>query len=368
MKARRSTRDKLRPRDFQFSLGRMLVAMTLCAVLLGLDVLPTLGVAKGAILSMVVLLVLFSDWSLRHEGVVELALQTGNFRRAVEILSRVVEADPEDPDRYYRRACAHQAAGDLPAAFSDFTKAAQLDASHAAAWAGRAVIEQRRGNLQQSVDDATIAICLQPGNVDMLLIRGLAYLALGRFEDALKDNTQAIQIDEHGATAYCFRGLVHLTARSFDQALRDFHEARRLGATGHVLPVGESFALFKLGRYGEAVAAVEACLAEDPQCADALGAQAWMLATCPDDSFRDGQRALEAAQAAEQRSDAASFGWERSLAAAYAELGQFDRAVEHAQNVLDLAPPVEQAMAQERLTNYKVGRPYRDFGTDGRSS
>ncbi len=230
------------------------------------------------------------------------------------------------------------------------------------------MIEQQRGNLQQAVDDVTIAICLKPHDVEMLLTRGLAYLALGRFEDALKDNTQAIQIDEHGATAYCFRGLVHLTARSFDQALRDFHEARRLGATGHVLPVGESYTLFKLGRYGEAIAAVETCLAEDSQCADALGAQAWMLATCPDDSLRDGQRALEAAQAAEKRSHAASFGWEKSLAAAYAELGQFDRAVEHAQNVLNLAPPVEQATAQERLANYKAGRPYRDFGTDGRSS
>ena len=57
---------------------------------------------------------------------------------------------------------------------------------------------------------------------------------------------------------------------------------------------------------------------------------AWLLATCPDNSVRNGQKAVELAQQAVQLSNGRSPEILDTLAAAYAEAGRFHEAVETA--------------------------------------
>ena len=54
-----------------------------------------------------------------------------------------------------------------------------------------------------------------------------------------------------------------------------------------------------------------------------LGLMAWFLATCPEQKYRDGKRALKLAQTANQLSDDEDLD---KLAAAYAQLGDFKNA------------------------------------------
>ena len=91
---------------------------------------------------------------------------------------------------------------------------------------------------------------------------------------------------------------------------------------------------------------------------------AWVLATCPDASVRNGARAVELAQQAERLSGGKDPSLLGTLAAAYAEAGRFAEAVATAQRALDLATAQTNTAQVEtlraRLGLYRAGSPFRD--------
>jgi len=91
---------------------------------------------------------------------------------------------------------------------------------------------------------------------------------------------------------------------------------------------------------------------------------AWLLATCPDASLRDGSRAVELARKAEQLAGSSHPEVLDTLAAAYAEAGQFSEAIETAKKALQLVSAQHNsAMAdavRARLKLYEANSPYRE--------
>src|SRR5439155_1177041 len=75
----------------------------------------------------------------------------------------------------------------------------------------------------------------------------------------------------------------------------------------------------------------------DPDDGNALNNLAWVLATYPADTIRDGKRAVELAEKAAVLPGGEAPIVLRTLAAAYAEAGDFSNAVNTAQHALDLA-------------------------------
>lgn len=147
-----------------------------------------------------------------------------------------------------------------------------------------------------------------------------------------------------------------------DQATADLAKAIELGA-GYGLVTcyrNRGAMLSVVGKYGQALRDYQRCLelrSSDPLTLINL---AWLLATCPDDALRDGPRAAELARRACELS-----GWKQpnllgTLAAAYAETGQFERAIEYQQEAIGLASPKEVTRLRKALGQYKAGEPYRD--------
>ena len=120
------------------------------------------------------------------------------------------------------------------------------------------------------------------------------------------------------------------------------------------------------GRFAEAIVHLREALrlpADDASRAIAMNRLAWMLATTPDASVRNGPEAIMLAQQAILLSDPSEL-LGNTLAAAYAEAGQFDAAVQTAEEALKLAsahknkPLADDLRA--RLKLYKAGVPFRD--------
>ncbi len=88
---------------------------------------------------------------------------------------------------------------------------------------------------------------------------------------------------------------------------------------------------------GEAIMHYEKSLSIAPETVVVLNNLALIFATCSDPSFRNGERAIQLATQADELSGRNNPSIVRTLAAAYAETGQFQKATETAKRALNLA-------------------------------
>jgi len=142
-------------------------------------------------------------------------------------------------------------------------------------------------------------------------------------------------------------------------AVRTLDELRRRHHSIRAYQCALAFA--KRGEYGKAIVELNAAIQSDPNNCDAHYLLGWIHATCVHDAYRDGEKAVLHAR----RSLASGDGlgcWSvpefiriACLAAAYAEVGDFERAVLQQRKAMDEAPePVKQRLGF-CLTLYEEG-------------
>jgi len=115
------------------------------------------------------------------------------------------------------------------------------------------------------------------------------------------------------------------------------------------------------GEFAEAISDYEAAVRVDPDRALALNDLAWLRATCLMAEFRDGAKAVEEATKASELTNWKKAHCVGTLAAAYAEAGDFDSAVKQQKKAIDLLTEEEEELRadfEERLKLYQSGKPY----------
>jgi tetratricopeptide (TPR) repeat protein len=121
-------------------------------------------------------------------------------------------------------------------------------------------------------------------------------------------------------------------------------------------------AFFQKGQMAEAITHYQKALEINPNNAAAQNNLAWMLAICPQASLRNGNRAVELAQRANQLYGGNNPLVLRTLATACAEAGRFPEAVETAQRALQLAEaqsnPALANDLQSLMKLFQAGVPY----------
>ena len=200
-------------------------------------------------------------------------------------------------------------------------------------------------------------IFLEKGQLDEAISRLQAAIDL-RPENGPAHNNLAKALLQKGRLA---EAMVHY--RKFSEIEPQNVEARNILGT----------ALIQQGHVKEAIEQWQEALAIEPENGNAANNLAWVFATCPQDSIRDGPRAIELAEKALRVSGGKIPMIFRVLAAAYAENGRFDEAIETAQRGADLANSQENLTLATDLQNnialYQSGKPFRDPSIrNGRSS
>lgn len=109
---------------------------------------------------------------------------------------------------------------------------------------------------------------------------------------------------------------------------------------------------------------------EDPSTLEIMIGLAFFRAACPVAEFRDGAKAVELATKACELMDWKNAWFVNTLAAAYAEAGDFDFAVKWQKRAIDLLPedasPEVRADYESRLKLYESGKPYRESPSENR--
>jgi tetratricopeptide (TPR) repeat protein len=117
------------------------------------------------------------------------------------------------------------------------------------------------------------------------------------------------------------------------------------------------------GRYREALTHLQAAYLANPGDVGIANNLAWLLATCPDATYRSGPQALRLAEWACKATDYKSPPLLDSLAAAYAEVGQFEQAVRTIRLAIEIVRSSSQGSTQTldaRLELYLAAKPCRE--------
>jgi len=127
------------------------------------------------------------------------------------------------------------------------------------------------------------------------------------------------------------------------------------------LYVSRGIAYENKGEYDAAVADFEKAVELNPDSVAANNELGWLLSTCPEDKYRDGKKAIILGTKACELSRDEDPADLDTLAAAYAETGNFDAAVQWQNKAVTLGGSdwAREVDADGRLTLYKARHPYR---------
>ena len=158
---------------------------------------------------------------------------------------------------------------------------------------------------------------------------------------------------------------LYLSGNRVAQAIHHYEKALQLqpGIVRAHVNLGQLYRLS--GRAGDAIEQYRKVLEVEPDLARVLNDLAWVLATDPDAGVRNGNEAVELALRACELTGRADPAKLDTLAAAYAEAGHYDKAVETGEAAKELAREKEERAGMEsRLSLYRAGKPFRsDVGT-----
>jgi len=220
--------------------------------------------------------------------------------------------------------------------------------------------------IYQAIDCYTETLYLSEDNPWALQSRGALYNKIGEYENAIEDLSRYILLSPKDDFGYIHRALSLRAIKKFDKAISDLNKAIKLkpNKSEGYLHRGNTYS--KTGNYNLALADFEKAIAMDPESSSVYQAVAWFYATCPERDFRDGTAALKFAEKSMEIEKKNRFNPRLydTLAAAYAELGQFKNAIKAQKQAIALLKEEKYVDESEykirnRLDLYKKGKVYR---------
>jgi len=203
-----------------------------------------------------------------------------------------------------------------------------------------------------------------PGLHDNL---GTALDKEGRMDEAMVEYRKALAITPDFANAHNNLGFALFRKHRLDEAIEEYQAAVESDPSLVIARSNLGNALLRAGRPKEAVEQFEEVLKMDPEHPTALNSLAWVMATSPDASLRNGTRAVALAEQINRITGGKLPECLDTLAAAQAEAGKFDEAVLNEQRAIDAAQAAgNKSFAEEatgRLKLYQAKQPYRDGTT-----
>jgi Tfp pilus assembly protein PilF len=174
----------------------------------------------------------------------------------------------------------------------------------------------------------------------------------------------ALNVTAGNATAYLGMGYALLEAGKVDEGITELNKLLRIQPNFAEGYYRIAAALYSQGRTRESMDQYRAALSCDPNSPRFLNNLAWLLATAEDPSLRNGEEAVRLAERACALTDYRGAFCVDTLAAAYAEAGQYQDAVKMAERARALALDSGERDLAERtrklLELYRAGHPYHE--------
>lgn len=229
--------------------------------------------------------------------------------------------DENNAETYYRRGRVALGKGEYNNAVENFTKSLEINSNIAMAYFGRSFAWKQTGEIDQALDDVN----------------------------------KGIKLDSSKAAVYVLRGDIYLDKKEYRLALINYNTAITIDPTDEWLYLIRANYWYVIGNFRNEVFNLEKALKLKPSDFRVLNSYAWLFATCPDKSYRNGSKAVAFAEKAVKESRSAETL--DTLAAAYAEVGRFDDAIKIQEEAIDIMKKTRNikcfSESIERLKSYK---------------
>ncbi len=221
------------------------------------------------------------------------------------------------------------------------------------------------GNVLRAMREFSLSLAYNPNNTDARENLAHVLTLQGKFPEAEAQFLAALKTQPTSASAQAaYANLLRREGRT-SEAL--YHLRMAVLFKPDVETLMDLSALeYSRGHSNRAVAELKQALAikPNPMKATVLNNLAWILATCPDGSVRNGTEAVQCAEEACALTSFRQSGMVGTLAAAYAEAGRFSEAISMAEKAVSLATDAGDmqfaAANQQLLLLYRAGKPYHE--------
>ena len=225
-------------------------------------------------------------------------------------------------------------------------------------------------NMEQAILDLDSAIKLDPKNSRAWLFRGSAKAILKEYDEAELDVNKALDLNPESALANSLKFYVFQMTERREEAIEYIQKAVELDPNRAMYHSNLGSVLLQLGKREEAIASFNKAVEVEP--AYYTGHYFMGLATSPDEELRDGEKAIELASELVESSRAEQakssslqrvfYQYQQTLAAAYAEGGEFEKAIETL-NEIDTNIYSDGDLT-EMLEQFQNDEPYRDHNDE----
>lgn len=338
------------------------------------------------------------DYAEAHVNLGSLFLQKGELDKAILHFQKAIEIQPDFAGAYYNFGNALLQKGRLDEAIIQFQKTLEIKPKFAAAHGNLGNAFLQKGQADEAMAHFQKALKIQPDFAEAHYNIGIVLLQRRQLDEAMIHFQRAVEIQPDYADAHYNLGIVLLRRRQLDEAMIHFQKAVEIRPDDAEADNNIGWILLQKGRLDEAIARCQHAVKIRPGSALAhnnlataflgkgqareavthynisleiqpdnvriLSKLAWVLATWPEASVRNGAAALQLAQRANRLFDGHDPLILRTLAAAYAETGQFTEAITSARQALQLATIQGNALLTNslwiQLELYRAGSAFRD--------
>lgn len=319
--------------------------------------------------------------------------QSNKLDEALKTIEEAIELNPTDGNAVILQGEIYRQQNRIEEALASFDKATELAPQAPGPYQNRGSIYRAEGEFDKAIEQFNEVLKLKPGVLLTLLLRADAYLANGQFDEALADVNLVLEkqpvVDAHRLRAEILTkldrldeaieeieqvssampdqvdlkmqlALYYLVDKQLSKAIEVYSDVLDLQQDNTTALQARGDSYLNVGKHAEAIADFNRLLKIKPENSTLLNNLAWVLATSPEDDLRDGQRAIELATRACEITEYKTPHVLSTLAAAYAESGDFENAIKWSQKAVELNDPENKEQMENELKSYRDGKPWRE--------
>lgn len=324
--------------------------------------------------------------------------QKGQIDEAISQYRMALEVDPKYPEAQADLGVALFRKGNVEESVTHFEAALAADPALVEAHTNLGVALIRMGKVDAGIGHFEKALAINPDSAEANTDLGNALLGAGRLDEAIPHLEKAAAQTPDSPELQANLGVALEDRERFAEAIPHFEKALSMAPGSAEINTRLGVALVRTGRSGDAIPRFEQAIALDSGSSDArfylgnalylqgktrealaqwrqvirtqpdretvLSQTAWVLATNQDDSIRNGKEAVELAERAVRVTDGRQPRILATLAASYAESGEYPKAIDTARNALALAVEQHNTPLADGLNAmialYRSATPFRE--------